>query len=55
MDIGSKVRMNKFSNFNGEIGTIVKMSYSKKSFIIKLESGLVINAPVELIDFNHIN
>lgn len=52
MEIGSKVKMNELSDYTGETGSIIKTSKSKDSFIIELNSGLVITAPKEVIDFN---
>lgn len=52
MKTGSKIKMNKLSNYSGEVGTIIKASESQESFIIQLDSGLVIAAPAEVLDFN---
>lgn len=50
MKIGSKVKMNKLSNYAGQEGCIFKIDESRKSFIINLNSGLTIAAPSELVE-----
>lgn len=51
MQIGSTVKMNGLSSYSGQTGKIFKISDSGTNFIIELDSGLVIKAPIEVIDF----
>lgn len=49
MKVGDKVVMNHYSDYNGMKGTIISMSEYGEGFIIKLENGLTLLAPVEVI------
>lgn len=49
MQIGNKVIMNKHSNYEGQAGEIKEIENDGLSFVIQLESGLTLKAPIEVI------
>lgn len=50
MNVGDKVIMNHYSDYKGMEGTIVSASKYGKSFMIQLENGLTLLAPIEVIN-----
>lgn len=49
MDIGEMVTMNKLSNYAGKNGIIKNIDDGGRGFMIELENGLTLKAPIELI------
>lgn len=49
MNIGDKIIMNHYSDYKGMEGTIISISEYGEGFIIELENGLTLLAPVEVI------
>lgn len=49
MKIGDKVIMNKYSNYAGLTGSVIKVASDNSDLMIKLETGLIIKAPIEVV------
>lgn len=49
MNVGDKIIMNHYSDYKGMEGIIKSVSDYSNSFIIELENGLTLLAPIEVI------